>query len=733
MANYDFSTLNSSDLEQLVCDLLNAEEGEKSNIKYKTFKDGKDKGIDFLHSTNENAYEHVGQVKHYYRTGFARMLRIIKREEVAKVVKLNPSNYIFATSLDLSAVETEKISDAFQPYIRNLQDIYGKKDLNRLISLHERVLTAHYKLWFSDTAVLTKILNSDLQFRSSEFVEDEFKKRIRLYVKTPLLDHVRENLKINNFIIITGEPGVGKTTLAEMLTYEYINAGYELLFVGEDIKEVERVLRNDDSKQIFYFDDFLGSNSSEINKAQGSESSLLRIIGNIKKMENKKLIFTTRTIVLNTVIQESDRFMRFSRILNEEVLKLNEYSIEIKEQLLRNHIEESEMSDDLKSVFNNRKVFNFIVSHTNFNPRSVEYITLNENIKMFHASEYIKFIVANFKNPSEIWRKAYEHQIHYLDRWLLSTLLMFDGKVEESILENAFIRRIEHFAPDDTAIPIQPFRRSIEKLDKGFIVRRNGTVDFVNPSLKDFLINFVGSDRLEVRNMFNSIRYINQLSDLFLSMISINTISISENLREDLIENYNDYLRPKSVDNDLIYIATVINDFIKDESKNRVLVKIISEIRDWEALHSNYALNVLFKNFVATTKFNTTITRALNARTEDIVNELFSGEYDLERAVELLEDLQETFNLDFSSFSTFRIEAHLHDLFSDHISNELDNMKDYIIDVSEVNEFRERMDELNEKVQFLGLNFEADMNSFDCDWDDIGRYNDLRGKMQKDD
>ncbi|MBT2620356.1 hypothetical protein [Chryseobacterium sp. ISL-6] len=595
MADYDFSTLNSTDLEELVCDLLNAREGADSSVKYRTFKEGKDQGIDFLYSIEGKMHEHVGQVKHYYRTGFKGMLSKLENEEVDKVIKLNPNNYIFATSVDLSVGQIKKISDVFQPYIRNLHDIYGKKDLNRLLELHENVLTAHYKLWFSDTSILSKILNSDLQFRSSDFVEDELKKRIRIYVRTPLLDQVRENLKTNNFIIITGEPGVGKTTLAEMLTYENISQGYELLYIMDDIKDIEKVIRNDDSKQIFYFDDFLGSNAMEVNKAQGSESALIGIIGRIKKMVNKKLIFTTRSIILNTVINESDRFTRFSRTINEKVFHLTEYSKGIKEQLLRNHIEESEMSDVLKSVFYNRRVIEYIVSHQNFNPRSVEFITLNENVKNFRPDEYLKYIVANFRNPSEIWRKAYEHQINHFDRWVLNTLLTFDGKVEESLLNKAFNKRLEIFGNDDPSIPVHPFTRSIEKLDKGFIIRKSGTVDFINPSLKDFLINFVGTDRLEIAKMFNSVQYVKQLSDLFLSMVSTNQIAVTEDFKDNLMRNYEHYLRPKNINYDLIHVATIINNIVQDnnENKNKVLVKIVLEIRDWEALHNNYELNLI--------------------------------------------------------------------------------------------------------------------------------------------
>ena len=146
MAEYDFSTLGSSDLEDLVCDLLNAEVEPGSPVKYKTFKDGKDQGIDILYSVEGNEHEHVGQIKHYYRTGFAGMLTKLKNEEVAKVVKLNPAKYIFATSVDLGPAETKTIAATFDPFIKSLSDIYGKQDLNRLIEAHDEVLTVHYKL-----------------------------------------------------------------------------------------------------------------------------------------------------------------------------------------------------------------------------------------------------------------------------------------------------------------------------------------------------------------------------------------------------------------------------------------------------------------------------------------------------------------------------------------------------------------------------------------------------------
>src|SRR5690606_37492703 len=109
MGQYDFSTLNSTDLEELVCDLLNAKEAsQNSAIKFRTFKEGKDRGIDLLYSTNDDRYSIVGQVKHYHKSGATRLVRDLEIEKT-KVNLLKPDRYIFATSVDLSADQIEDI------------------------------------------------------------------------------------------------------------------------------------------------------------------------------------------------------------------------------------------------------------------------------------------------------------------------------------------------------------------------------------------------------------------------------------------------------------------------------------------------------------------------------------------------------------------------------------------------------------------------------------------------
>ncbi|MFN8343984.1 MAG: ATP-binding protein [Spirosomataceae bacterium] len=461
MANFDFSTLSSSDLEELVCSLLNAkEQSTNSNIVFRTFKDGKDKGIDILYSTAAEEYEIVGQVKHYYRSGYHALVAHLKSSEKQKVHKLAPRRYFLATSVDLSVANVIEIKGIFQPYLQSLSDVYGKKDLNRDLDLFPGIVNQQFKLWYSTTEILRRILNYQMVGRSYEFQENQLKKRLRLYVETPALTEARGVLEKNNFIIITGEPGVGKTSAAEILLYEYIKEGYQLTYIYDDIKEAEKILderekiiksevekeiaEKEVSKHIFYFDDFLGHNSAEIQKAKGSETALLKILRRISLSENIKFIFTTRTFILRSAVEESENLRRFNLRANESIVKLDMYSVSVRRQLLINHTYESDLSEDCKQILAKSNVQDFIINHANFSPRSVEFITSKENTKGLSAVEYERFIYKNFNKPDEIWRHAYEQQITDIDRMLLNTMVSFGDSVDIGDLELAYKARIDY-------------------------------------------------------------------------------------------------------------------------------------------------------------------------------------------------------------------------------------------------------------------------------------------------
>jgi energy-coupling factor transporter ATP-binding protein EcfA2 len=735
MANYDFSTLNSTDLEELASDLMNFSLPKDSLIKYKTFKEGKDQGIDFLYSTEQKLHEHVGQVKHYYRTGYNGLITALKKTEVDKVVKLDPNKYIFITSVDLNVANTKEIHKIFSPYIKNLNDVYGKNDLNRLIEENENILDIHYKLWLSDFSILAKILNSDLEFRSTILIESELKRRLRIYVKTPLLESTRVALKKNKFIVITGEPGVGKTTLAEMLVYEYIAEGYKLTYIIDDIREAEKALVLDDSKQIIYFDDFLGSNEVEINKAKGSETRLRKILRSIDAMENKLIVFTTRTFLLNTAIEESENLKRFNIKAKSSLFHLDEYNIELKKQLLNNHIENSGLNDELKEIINSIEIQKFIIKHPNYAPRSVEFITSKEIVGGLDIEQYKEFIKNSFNYPDEIWKHAYSHQIKEDDRLLLNTLLSFGKSAKLTDLENAFISRLNlEIRTNNKKKEMLAFNKSLKRLDGGFLkIKKNKYIDFINPSLIDFLLDYIKLDQDEVMRITESIISVSQLTARLFAMIDLNKVKIPINLQERLVNEYDTFIDFNNQDYDLIQLAIVIYKYVDQVEKDDVICEIINEINDWESLHSNYSLNIHFREFLDSVRGNYKINLVLEERIMEIVTDLVLGEQEVKAAINTFKDLINSFDLDINFIDTSDITQHFDEIFSDLVANEAEMLKEWILDESEVYDKVNELEGLSNEIVNLGLDFEPNMDEMAIDWYDTAMNNEIQRLIEKDD
>lgn len=251
MNDYDFTKLNDKEFEALTIDLIAKVEGRR----IERFKPGKDAGVDGRFFATNNS-EVVIQCKHWHKSGLQALLRSLKKTEADKVDKLKPARYLFATSVELSRQNKKTISNIFTPYIKSESDILGKEDLNDLLSEHKDIEEKHYKLWLSSTNVLKIILNAAVIGRSS-FKVDEINEFSSKYVRTSEHDRALQMLESLRSIIITGEPGVGKTTLADNLCLNYIIDGYELCFIEESISEAEDLF-NKEKKQLFYFDDFLG-------------------------------------------------------------------------------------------------------------------------------------------------------------------------------------------------------------------------------------------------------------------------------------------------------------------------------------------------------------------------------------------------------------------------------------------------------------------------------------------
>ncbi|MCB9233367.1 MAG: restriction endonuclease [Bacteroidia bacterium] len=497
-AQYDFATLGPDDFELLVRDLLNARENANgTGIEFQSFKGGRDGGIDLLYSTPANDHEIVVQIKHYLKSGIPALIRVCgtatkkKKSEADKVRILNPGKYILATSVELSTANKTKLKAIFDPYIKALDDVIGNEDLNKWLGDFPDVEKNHYKLWLASTTVLERIIRTVREGRS-EYEAGRIKDNIALYVRNRSLRDAFQILQKEKVLIISGEPGCGKSTLADMIAFHLIGQGYEFNFIYQDPSDIEAKLRNDISKQLFYFDDFLGAISESREKAAGAESTLVPIIKRIKSLQNKKLILTTRKHILNEFSNRSEKIKRIQLQHGEYLLELNNLEKPLRLKMLINHCSVHALPEEYTEIITRKDLAEYIVDHSSFTPRFIDIFTDSNYLKKVAPEAYEEFIKANLENPYEVWGYAFSEQIGEEERFLLLTLFTFGSKVLMSALETAYIYRLEwEVANHGYTKKDGAFLRALKNLENGFITisEKNGRklVAFKSPAIEDFL------------------------------------------------------------------------------------------------------------------------------------------------------------------------------------------------------------------------------------------------------
>jgi DNA polymerase III delta prime subunit len=511
MSNYTFSTLNDREFEELAKDALNA----KFKFDLQSFKQGKDQGIDLRYSSPLNKNEIVVQAKHYLKTGYKGLYRGLKNEEVAKVKNIAPATYLIVTSVDLSAKEKDDISALFTPFLKSSQDILAKNDLNDIISEHPEIEKKHFKLWLSSTNVLENIFHNGIIGRS-EYLVETIQRKLPFYVITKELNTAFNILNENKILLITGQPGVGKTTLAQMVIYKLLGEGVKLYDVT-NVAEAEGVLSRDpEAREVFYFDDFLGTSYSEIVEDKMG-SQLARFIERIRHTPNKYMVLTTRTVVYKDAALKHEKLATTFGNLSNVFLDITGYDLFTKAKILYNHLWACRPDKVYIDEIFRDKFYNKIIRHKNFTPRLVEFFTDNIKRRLEGSEHYQAFILRNLDQPEEIWKNSFNNQISDVSKCFLIALLLEPSRgVRESVIERAFISRL-HFEKEFSGIAIESdvFNKTVQRLLDGFIkadLKYEGRAyDFINPSLRDYLIRYINSSSFEKEKIVRSAYKLEQL------------------------------------------------------------------------------------------------------------------------------------------------------------------------------------------------------------------------------
>lgn len=537
--DYNFAKLNDREFEALGASIV-----EKIlNTNVETFKAGKDEGVDGRFWIGKNK-EGIIQCKHYIETPYNKLISKLKSEELEKVKKLKPEKYIFITSQKLSRANKTEIKKIFDPFIVKEDDIFGYEDLNKFLLKKENqdVVEQNLKLWITSATVLDLIFNNAIKGRSESTIR-ELEENALKYAVTENHKKGFKILEENNVIILTGEPGIGKTTLADNLALYYTAKGYEFCDIEENISEAENIFREKEKKKIlFYCDDFLGSNLYDaINNKR--DSHIVKFINRVRRDNSKKFILTSRTSILNKAYSLSHKFQNDKIRNNEFLLRIENLTSLDKAQILYNHIYHSNLNKEYLDQIYEGKRYKDIIKHRNFNPRIIEFITDNIRVGNITPANYWEYIKKSLDVPEDIWSEYFQNQTDDCVRALTFLTVYNNGKISEEELRLSYSKFLKiHIINlgDSSDKSFEAVRKLVTKslLNRNQVKENHFEYSLFNPSITDFVLSAYSDESDLISNLLKALE--NETSLQYFNNISFNK-KINKKCSSLIQENLFDY------------------------------------------------------------------------------------------------------------------------------------------------------------------------------------------------
>ncbi|MCK9169999.1 MAG: restriction endonuclease [Treponema sp.] len=490
MSNYTFQNLSPFDFEMLCKDIAQ----KKYNKKFEAFTIGRDGGTDLRYYYGNAKI--VIQCKHYEKSGYSQLKSKLKTE-ISSVRQLNPTKYCVMTSIGLTPANKDELKDLLEPFITNTSDIIDATELNALLSTNEVIVRDHPKLWMLSAAVLDKILHNAI-YIGSQIEREAIAEKIKICVRNDFFSKAFDILSEKSVCIISGVPGIGKTTMAEMLAYQLCAEGYEFYSVNK-ITDILTVLTVP-QKRVFYYDDFLGSTQFE---DKNECKDFHKVLQYISKRADTKLLLTTREYIYQQGLKKSEELDRLD--LQSTILKLSDYSDFDKAKILYNHLYYSDLPSTYCNYLIQDKRYERIIKHPNYSPRLIEWMTFKmKKDTLATEAEYYKSFMDSLNNPAKIWDKAFEQYISECSRIILYELYLSGKIVEVDKIKRLTLewlrKNTKNISSDEFDIL---FSSSLKELENTFISIKISSgityMTFDNPSIDDYIGERLNGEKSLIR------------------------------------------------------------------------------------------------------------------------------------------------------------------------------------------------------------------------------------------
>ena len=462
------------------------------------------------------------QVKHYVSSTFAHLVVAAKKEAV-NVKRLSPRRYILVTSQSLTPLRKKKIETAVNHPSLSENDVYGVEDLNNWLSLYPAVKRNYPEIGVvRDISAVRDAIHCDQKVHS-DFLFEEIKEKVNIYVQGDFFHSANEIVEKNRIVILTGQPGVGKTVVAESLVCDWAEKGYEPV-IGTVQECLD--LYSESPKKFFFCDDFLGTNF--LKPEALSEINLLKRLINLVRMAQSQhvLAMTTREHILQQLLSSNHRLADKQKNIFDDriILNISNSSVMYRAEILYNHAYFKLRSPILKQAIVKDKFYWKVIEHRNYNPRIIETVIKNASQQADDADIFRDSFLQTLEDPFFIWEDAYKHQLKHPAQSLLLLIFSLGESLSSFALEELqapfeFMHNVRaqryrfEKRPDD-------FKDAVAELDESFVEIKTDSwseeknLHFLNPSIKDFLFRMADTNLNVVCDLIESICIVEQVESL---------------------------------------------------------------------------------------------------------------------------------------------------------------------------------------------------------------------------
>ena len=330
---------------------------------------------------------------------------------------------------------------------------------------------------------LGPLISTDLRVRSS-FDLNRAEGLAKVFWPTRAYARARQVLADHRFVVLTGPPEMGKTSIAAMLALAQMTCGWE----AQECSSPDQVWRAFDprGRQVFIADDAFGSTEYRPDTAERWAAELGRLLPRLD--ERHWLIWTSRPAPLKAGLRRVHRDRGSERFPTpgEVLVDASDLDLVEKTLILFRHVKAHDPAPAARFLV--RAVGAEIVEHPHFTPERIRRFVagpLDElaSLPMNKGRERVRQLIAHeLASPTEAMRASYEALAAEHRELLIAMLDAPAGRIGERELAAA-IRR--HRPP----CPSRSTAELVDRLTDHFLRVTASGIDWVHPSWRDVAID----------------------------------------------------------------------------------------------------------------------------------------------------------------------------------------------------------------------------------------------------